>query len=152
MKPLLVLLATFAVSILFNNAFSGDYNIVFSGVLALSVMLLFTSVAHFIFVKGMAMMLPPLVPFKHAVVYFTGVLEIGFAIAFIFTKYRVYTAWLLIVFLILVLPANIYASLKQVNYNNGTYTGNGLSYLWFRIPMQLLLIWWTWFFGIYSAA
>ncbi|MDT3404350.1 DoxX family protein [Mucilaginibacter terrae] len=152
MKPFFILLATFAASILLNKIFSDNYRIIFSGTLALCVMLLFTSIAHFIYAKGMAMMLPPFVPFKHAVVYLTGVLEVGFAIAFMFPPYRIYTAWLLIAFLILVLPANIYASVKQVNYSNATYTGNGLSYLWFRMPMQLLLIWWAWFFGIYLAA
>ena len=55
---------------------------------------------------------------------------------------------ILIVFLLLMLPANIYASMNNVNYQKGTFEGNGLTYLWFRIPLQFLFITWTYFSAI----
>ena len=42
-----------------------------------------------------------------------------------------------------VLPANLSAAARKVNYQTGTLDGPGRAYLWFRVPMQLLLIFWT---------
>lgn len=93
-------------------------------------------------------MLPGFVPFRSAVVYLTGVLEIFFAVGLFFPAYRSVTALLLIVFLILVLPANVYASIKHLDYQKATFDGNGINYLWFRIPLQILFIVWTYFSAI----
>ena len=32
-------------------------------------------------------------------------------------------------------------------YQNGTYTGNGINYLWFRIPLQIFFILWVYYFN-----
>jgi uncharacterized membrane protein len=64
---------------------------------------------------------------------------------------RVTIAWLLILFFILLLPANIYAALKHVDCQKGTFEGSGVQYLWFRVPLQVLLIVWTYFFIISTA-
>ena len=53
------------------------------------------------------------------------------------------TARLLIVFFIGILPANIYGALKKVNLQTGRLDGHGTSYLWFRVPLQILFIVWT---------
>jgi hypothetical protein len=45
----------------------------------------------------------------------------------------------------LILPANIKEAIDHVDYQNATFEGKGLSYLWFRIPLQLLFIAWTYF-------
>ena len=114
----------------------------------MSVMLLFTAIAHFAYSKGMAMMLPAFIPFKTLIVYLTGVIEIMAAIGLQLDYLRVTTAWLLIIFFILILPANIYAAKAQVDYQKGDLTGNGTTYLWFRIPLQILFIVWTYYFCI----
>lgn len=145
MKPLIVLLTVFAISLLTNKIISGNYNIALSGRIAMSVMLIFTSIAHFAFTKGMEMMLPDFIPYKTTVIYLTGVIEILAAIGLFVTKFQIITAWLLIVFFVLILPANIYASIKQIDYQKGTSDGNGLNYLSFRIPLQILFIVWTYF-------
>ena len=108
----------------------------------MSAMLAFSAIGHFVFTKGMSLMIPEFIPFKTETVYLTGIVEIIFAIGLFFPNYRVLTAWLLIVFLIVVLPANIYASIKQLDYQKSTFDGNGLTYLWFRIPLQILFIIW----------
>lgn len=148
MKPLIVLLIVFAVSILAMKLIRGNYEFAKSGRIAMSIMLLFTAVAHFAFTKGMAMMLPDFIPYKTETVYLTGIIEITAAIGLFIPSLRVITAWLLIAFFILILPANIYAALKQIDYQKGTSDGNGLMYLWFRIPLQILFIVWTYLSAI----
>lgn len=143
MKPLIVLLSVFAFSLAVNKIFRGNYEFVLSGRIAMSVMLLFTAIAHFVFTKGMAMMLPDFIPYKTETIYLTGVLEIVAALGLFIPSFRIITAWLLIAFFILILPANIYAAIKNIDYQKGTFDGNGLTYLWFRIPLQILFIVWT---------
>ncbi|GAB3226834.1 DoxX family protein [Spirosoma arcticum] len=143
MKPLLVLLDAFIVSIVSLKLFSKEWNYLLAGNIAMTTMLLFTAVGHFAFTKGMTMMLPNFVPFKKELVYLTGVTEVVAAIGLLISSFRTVTAILLILFFILLLPANIYAAFKRVDYQKGTYDGQGSSYLWFRVPLQLLFIAWV---------
>lgn len=114
----------------------------------MSIMLLFTSIGHFAFTKGMEMMIPTIIPYKRTMVYLTGVIEICAAVGLLLGSTRELTAWLLILFFILLLPANIYAAMKHVDYQKGTFEGSGVGYLWFRVPLQVLFIIWTYFFAI----
>ncbi len=148
MKPLIVLLCVFAVSLFATKIFRGNYDFVLSGRIAMSVMLIFTAIAHFAFPKGMSMMLPSFIFYKTEIVYLTGIIEIAAAIGLFIPGVRVLTGWLLIVFFILILPANIYAAIKHIHYQKGTFDGNGLAYLWFRIPLQILFICWTYLSAI----
>lgn len=143
MKPLIILTSVFVISCMTNKILHGNFKFALSGRIAMSAMLLFTAIGHFVFTKGMAMMLPDFVPFRIELVYLTGILEIAAAIGLFIPKFRVVTAWLLVVFFILMLPANIYASIKHIDYQKGTFDGPGLTYLWFRIPLQILFIVWT---------
>lgn len=93
-------------------------------------------------------MLPEFIPFKTETVYLTGVIEIIAAIGLFIPNLRVVTAWLLIAFFILILPANIYAAVKHINYQKGTFDGNGLTYLWFRVPLQFFFIVWVYLSAI----
>ncbi len=117
----------------------------------MGVMLIFTAIGHFRFAEGMAMMLPASIPFRKPLVYFTGVIEVVVGFGLLLPTWRKLHGWLLILFLILVLPANIYASLKQVDYEKATYDGLGLSYLWFRVPLQIFFIVWVYFFAVLNA-
>ncbi len=112
--------------------------------------IIFTGWAHFKFQKGMAMMIPEPVPGKIFWVYFTGVLEIAAGIGLMIPSMRELTAVLLIVFFLLVFIANINSSRKNINIFKADFTGPGMAYLYKeRIPMQIILIAWTWYFGIY---
>lgn len=148
MKPLLVLLASFVISLLVSKLTTKEYNIALSGRIAMSIMLVFTAIGHFVFTKGMSLMIPKFIPFKESFVYLTGVLEIILAISLLIPRLRCFSGWILIVFLLLMLPANIYASFYKVNYQKGTFDGHGLTYLWFRIPLQILFIVWTYICAI----
>lgn len=148
MKPLIVLLSVFAVSLLSTKFVRGNFELALSGRIAMSAMLVFTAVAHFSFTKGMEMMLPDFMQFKTETVYLTGIIEISAAIGLFIPSFRIVTAWLLIAFFILILPANIYAAIKHIDYQKGTFDGNGLAYLWFRVPLQILFIVWTYLSAI----
>ena len=148
MKPLIVLLIAFALALVITKIAFNGLDVFLSGRIAMAVMLLFTSIGHFAYTKGMEMMIPPFVPYTKAIVYVTGFIEIAAAIGLLFTATKVVTAWFLIVFFIVLLPANIYAAVKQVDYQKGTLEGPDVKYLWFRVPLQLLFIAWVYFFAI----
>jgi len=150
MKPFIVLIAVFGLSILGIKLFQDNYNFPLAGRIAMAAMLLFTAVGHFAFTQGMTMMLPDFIPYKKAVVQLTGIIEIVAAIGLFLPSIRQLTGWLLIVFFILILPANIYTSIHQIDYQNGTFDGKGINYLWFRVPLQLFFIGWVYFSAIYK--
>ncbi len=94
------------------------------------------------------MMIPGFIPFKNALVFVTGIFEIIAGIGLLFTNYRTITAWSLIIFFLLMLPANIHAAIKKVDYQKGNFEGSGINYLWFRIPLQIFFIAWVYFFSV----
>ena len=147
MKPLVILLAVFGLSSLAFWLITGSWNLLFCGNLAMCVMLCFTALGHFLFPKGMAMMIPPFIPFRTALVYITGVAEIAFGFLLLFPASRWYAGYALLIFFVLILPANIYAALHHIDLEKGTTTGPGPSYLWFRIPLQVFFIGWVYFFA-----
>lgn len=149
MKPLLVLVATFALALSGLKLTTGEWNAILAGNIAMAVMLLFTAVGHFAFTKGMVLMLPAFIPFKQQLVYLTGIIEVVAAIGLLISSLRGTTAILLIVFFVLLLPANIYAAMNNVDYQTGTHDGQGVSYLWFRIPLQVFFIAWVIYFSLY---
>lgn len=143
MKPLIVLLLSFAISMFMIKIINKEYDFTLSGRIAMSIMLVFTAIGHFAFTKGMSMMIPKFIPYKETFVHLTGIFEILLAMGLLIPRFKYISGWALIIFLLLMLPANIYASLNNVNYQKGTFDGNGLAYLWFRIPLQFLFIIWT---------
>ena len=114
----------------------------------MSAMLIFTSIAHFIFTEGMTAMIPDFFSYKKEIVYLTGFLEMILAIGILIPKIKVISGWILIVFFIAILPANIKASMENINYQTGEFDGNGIEYLWFRIPLQILFIAWVFYTSI----
>lgn len=148
MKPFGLLIITFFIALGVLKLSRGNYHVALAGRIAMSVMLLFTAMAHFKFSAGMAMMLPDFVPLRTEIIWLTGILEIAAAIGLLIPGLRMVTSWLLILFFILILPANIYASMHKVNFQEATFDGNGITYLWFRIPLQLFFILWVYFSSV----
>ncbi len=148
MKPLLVLLSSFVIALFVVKIVNKEYDFALSARIAMSIMLCFTAIGHFVFTKGMSMMIPEFVPFKTSFVHLTGLFEIVVAIGLLIPNLKMISGWALIIFLVLMLPANIYAAMHNIDYQKGTFEGNGLSYLWFRIPLQFLFIAWTYFSSI----
>jgi len=148
MKPLAILLVVFCIVMPITRVTGGVWDYVLAGNIAMAAMLLFTAMGHFVFREGMAMMVPEYVPAKKQLVYLTGVMEIIFAIGLLIPDARRLAADLLILFFLLILPANINAAQKSVNYQSATYEGHGPGYLWLRIPMQVFFILWVAYFGM----
>ena len=148
MKPLIVLVSVFLVSIFIIKLTTQKYDFHLSARIGMCAMLFFTAMGHFAFTKGMTMMIPPIIPLKTEIIYLTGLLEILLGICLLIPKLSIYSGWVLIAFFILLLPANIYSAIKHIDYQKGNFEGNGLNYLWFRIPLQVLFIVWTYFSSI----
>ncbi len=152
MKLLSIIAITFILTLVATKIFECFWNFLFSGNLALAVFIIFTGLAHFKYQKGMAMMIPDIFPAKMFLVYLTGILEIAAGIGLMFPALRELTAILLIVFFVVIFFANINSSKKRINLFKADFTGPGMSYLLKeRLPMQIILIAWTWFFGIYLS-
>ena len=148
MKPLIVLLAVFGVSSLATFIAGHPPDYYFCGRLAMGVMLIFAATAHFKFTNGMVLMVPNYIPYKRAVVYITGYIEMLAAIGLLIKTVREPVAWFVVFFLVLLLPANIHAAQNKINLEKPDICGAGVNYLWFRIPLQLFFIAWVYFFGV----
>ena len=150
MKLLSVLFGASVFALIGAKIFQGDWNFLLSGNIAMAVFIIFTGVSHFKFQKGMAMMIPELFPAKMFLVYFTGFLEIAAGIGLLIPSLREITAIFLIIFFVCILPANYKASKENLNIYKADFTGPGMDYFWKqRLPMQIILIAWTFYFGIY---
>jgi uncharacterized membrane protein len=146
MAPLIILLTTFAVLYLIDRfALGRRLGLSFIGRAAMAVMLIATGISHFTNTEELIAIIPDILPAKRELVYFTGICELAAVPGLLWTKTARLASILLLIFFILVLPANIAGSFKSVNFGGMEY---GPIYLLFRVPLQILFVWWVWFFGI----
>ena len=146
MAPLIILIFSFLIFFSVNRLFfKNRLSVSFQGRSAMAVMLIFTALAHFNQTEYMVEMLPDLIPYKKATVYITGIIEFLAAIGLFIKKTVKITTYLLILFYLLILPANIIGSIKQVDLGG---MDAGAPYLFFRIPLQVLFMGWIYYFGI----
>jgi len=108
----------------------------------LGIAFLFFFVGHIVKAHGMVEMLPPWLPFRLALVYSTGLLELVIGIALFIPRYQLIAAKLAIVIFLVFFPANIYAALNEVGLGGHQL---GPVYLLIRGPLQLILIAWAYF-------
>ncbi|QMU31259.1 DoxX family protein [Adhaeribacter radiodurans] len=153
MAPLFILLVVFLATLLYSKIQNKKtISVALAGRMAMFAMLLFTGTSHFYFSKGMILTMPDFLPAKLQLVYVTGVIEILLGFGLLIQNKRQISSLLLISFLITILPANIVAAIKHVNIPNADFTGPGLSYLWFRVPLQIFFIGWVYIFGYRSIS
>lgn len=146
MAPLVFLLLTFLLLYLLDRfAVKGRLGLSFIGRASMAVMLIITGISHFTNTEEMTAMMPDSLPAKTELVYFTGVCELAAVVGLLWDRTARLASILLVVFFLLVLPANIAGSLKAVNFAGMEY---GPLYLLFRVPLQIFFIWWVWYFGI----
>ena len=106
--------------------------------LSIIIMTLFYIMAgtnHFINPDWYVRIVPPILPFKTAIVYISGILEIILGTLLIFPKTRFIASWGLILLLVAVYPANIYVALT-----NGEVMDTTPLIAWGRLPFQFVLI------------
>ncbi|PST83400.1 hypothetical protein C7T94_12570 [Pedobacter yulinensis] len=149
MKVIWVLLVVTAAAYLWLRLFRNRHDWQLAARTGLSAMLLFTALGHFMFTAGMSRMIPDPVPGKVFLVILTGILEIAAAVGLQVKKTRQLTARLLLVFFVLILPANIHAALTHLNLYTAEANGPGPEYLWIRIPEQVFYFAWVYFSAIW---
>ena len=103
------------------------------------------AVGHIIYNEGMQLYFPSWVPFKKGLVLLTGIYEVLLGIALFSPTKRTVAAKISIVYLLLTLPFNIYAAIHSIDIEEANYSGEGVHYLWFRIPLQIFWIAWSYF-------
>jgi uncharacterized membrane protein len=115
------------------------------GRISLTVLFIFTGLSHFFMPEEMAQLIPAFVPMRTEIIYVTGVLEILGAIGLLVPGLERLAAIALILFLIGVLPANIYSAFTYVDFGSHEL---GPIYLLARVPFQLFLVGWAYYFGL----
>ena len=88
-------------------------------------------------------------PLRVPVVVVTGVIELLVAVALLFPRLRTLAAWSMFFMLLGFLPINIHAAMNHVGMGGHQW---GPVYLLIRIPLQLILLGWTWGFVIRPTA
>jgi uncharacterized membrane protein len=107
---------------------------------ALAVLFLFTSTAHFTPTKeDLIQMVPPQIPYARQIVLFTGLCEVCGAIGVLTPRLQRAAGIALMVFLVAVFPANIYAAQAEI-----ALRGKPATPLRLRSSMQLVYIGLTW--------
>lgn len=97
---------------------------------------------HFVSPASYLAIIPPVLPWPLALVYLSGAAEIAGGLGVLWPNTRKIAALGLIVLLIAVFPANIYAALHGMQIG-----GRAIPpwLLWARLPLQALLIAWVYF-------
>jgi uncharacterized membrane protein len=85
---------------------------------------------------------PRLLGHAHALVFYSGIAEIVAGALLVHPRFRRLGAWLTIVILVLVFPANVQMALDGPDPHGSFFTGSALL-LWLRLPVQPLLIAWA---------
>ena len=108
----------------------------------MSIMYIFIGIRHFTDPQYFLDIVPPQLPSKLFLVYFTGLIEIVGGAAILSPKSRKEGAYLLIFLLISVFPANIYLYLSETPQNLlGISKTEALIRMPFQIPLILLAFW-----------
>ena len=115
------------------------------GRIGVSLVFAFTAVGHFIKTSQMTQMVPAWIPLRVPLIYVTGIFELVAAVAILIPSVSRYAGIALCIFLILILPSNVYAAFQRVDFGGH---GAGPVYLLVRIPLQLFLIGWVFWFAV----
>ncbi len=108
----------------------------------LGIAFMFFFLGHLVKTEGMVEMLPPWIPFRLTLVYFTGLIELLIGVALFIPRYQLFAAKLAIVVFVVFFPANIYSALNGIGIDGHQW---GPIYLLIRGPVQLILIAWAYF-------
>ena len=108
----------------------------------MSFMYVFIGIRHFTNPQYFLDIVPPQLPFKLFLVYFTGLIEVVGGVAILAPKTRKAGAYLLILLLVSVFPANIYLYVSETPQNLlGISKIDALIRMPFQAPLILLAFW-----------
>jgi uncharacterized membrane protein len=101
-------------------------------------------VNHFLSPDFYVAIMPPYLPWHRELVYLSGIAEISCGVGLLIPRTRVLAAWATIALLIAIFPANLHVALNDVPLA-GRSEGAGV-WNWVRLPFQLVLIAWAWWY------
>lgn len=107
----------------------------------MSAFFIFVGIVHFLKPGVFLGIMPKFLPYPLQLVYISGACEILFAVLLAIPSTRHIGAWLIILLLIAVFPANIQMAITFYKEKN--------PYLWvalLRLPLQFVMIWWAWIY------
>ena len=96
---------------------------------------------HFLNPDFYLKIMPPYLPWHLFLVYLSGIFEIILGALLLIPKFSRLAAWGLIGLLIAVFPANIYMAM-----NTALFPELNPMLIWFRLPIQFLLMAWAFWF------
>lgn len=105
-------------------------------------------VMHFVRPDLYLQIMPPYLPAHLLLVLLSGVAEIVLGILVLVPRTRVLAAWGIIALLIAVFPANLYMAMEnpQLVQLPGWLSQPSPTANWLRLPFQLVLIAWAWWY------
>ncbi|HEY5935398.1 MAG TPA: DoxX family membrane protein [Kofleriaceae bacterium] len=109
----------------------------------LTVFMVGAGVNHFINPAPYLAMMPEVLPAKAALVALSGVAEIAGGLGLILPATRKLAAWGIIALLVAVFPANINMAVNDLPLGTTSVPSWAL---WARLPLQLVMIAWAWWF------
>jgi len=85
--------------------------------------------------------MPPYLPWPSMLHLIAGFFEIVFGVMLLISRTQRLAAWGLIALLLAVYPANIHMAVNHQDYPEWP-----MVFLWIRLPLQVILIAWAWWF------
>nr|WP_294900122.1 hypothetical protein [uncultured Pedobacter sp.] len=139
-----VFLLLCGISFLYSNQITFEV----AGRLALSTMFLFNGIVHLNYREGIYLTYPNFLSqlSKIKLVFAIGDLQFAFAAGLILADIAKIVVASVLVYLLFDFFIQINACLKHISVKRGNYTGKGNVYLLFKIPEQLFIIGWTYYF------
>lgn len=112
----------------------------FVSLLLMAFFYIFAGISHFRIPKFFVSITPKWVPVPEKLNLLVGAVEFMFGIALLFSEFRSYAAWGIIILLIAVFPANVYHLQKSIEKKKGALLTT------IRLPLQFVLIYWAYNF------
>lgn len=113
------------------------------GCILLAVFFLFAGTMHFVVPATYARIVPPVLPAPFLIVIVSGIAEIAGGFGLLLPATRRAAAWGLVLLLICVFPANIYAAVGHAALPG--IMGERWAQ-WLRLPLQIPLVYWAWLY------
>jgi uncharacterized membrane protein len=116
-----------------------------AGRIGIAAVFAFTAMGHFARRDEMSAMIPVWIPARTELVVLSGVMEAIFAMFILVPKYSRTAGIVICLFLVMVTPLNIYAAIERVDFGGHVA---GPPYLMLRLPLQAVLLVWTYWFTV----
>ncbi|NLV07841.1 DoxX family protein [Haloarcula rubripromontorii] len=112
----------------------------------MAILYIVAGILHFVVPELYVQIVPPVLPAPLALVYLSGVAEIGVGAGLLVPRTRSYAAWATIALLVAIFPANVYMAVSMVTID-GTGGGQPSALVrWARLPLQGVLILWAYWY------